>query len=544
MTLQTQFLCFILSLIIGIIAPIVAQDTVRFYHHNGAVSSEGILTNGEPDGVWMSYSPQGVLVSTATWKNGVLDGLSTFYIACGDNAKFYNTCGDSATFYTVHGDSAKIVCKQSAINYKNGVKDGLSIYYNGNGCMEESYENGVKQGISRIYQNGVLIKETPYDKNLENGLEKTYTSARITTLTTYRKGLITHRENINRLDAQNQKQGAWKTFYSNNNINTEITYKNNLKNGYYKEYDTSGNLILLEKYENDTLVKDAPELVQMDVRTEYYANGSVKLKVGYKNNKPEGIMRVYDSVTGKITQGIIFKDGKQVGSGIIDDRGFIQGNWSDVYPNGMPKNKGKYINGRRSGHWLFYDPLGKVMQEGDYKNGKETDEWLWYFSNGNVRLRQNYENGLLNGLSEEYSDSGRIMARGQYVDGLEEGEWQYFTAGTSAVADGKSDYSNGERMTGKYVNGERTGEWRHYWLGKGSKLSFKGTFRDGYPNGRQTFYWESGVIRAEEFYQMGKRTGVWTKYDESGTPIVRVKYDKNEEESHYNGKKTLPKGAD
>jgi antitoxin component YwqK of YwqJK toxin-antitoxin module len=509
---------------------VTAQDTIRFYHPDSTVSSEGVLVNGEPDGVWTTYSPQGKLVSRATWTKGVLNGKSIFY----------DTNGTPT----------------SEIYYKDGQKNGRSIYYNGGERIEERYRDGVKQGIRREYRNNILTRETPYSKGQEHGLEKVYTinattsdgsviadetPSRITALITYRRGLITSRETINRLDAQNRRQGVWKTLYPNNITQTEITYKNNLRNGYYKEYDTSGNLILLEKYENDTLVEDAPELVQIDVHTEYYANGNVKLKVGYKNNKPEGIMRVYDSVSGKITQGIIFKDGKQVGSGIIDDRGLIQGNWNDVYPNGAPRNKGRYSNGRRIGHWLFYDPLGKVIQEGDYKNGKESGEWLWYFPDGSVRLKQNYENGVLNGPSEEYSDSGRIIAKGQYLDGLEEGEWQFFTAGAPISNKIKGDSKSGERIIGKYVNGERSGEWRHYWLGKGGKLSFKGTFRDGYPDGRQIYYHESGIIRVEEFYRMGKRVGTWTTYDENGVPIVRIKYDRNEEEDRYNGKRTLPK---
>ena len=507
----------LLSVLITAVNRSAAQDTARFYHSNGVVSSKGILINGEPDGVWETYGQDGVLVSRATWANGVLNGLSVFY---------------------------KDSMPAAEINYKNGQKDGLSTYYNGNERVEELYENGLKQGSRNVYQNNILIKETPFVKDLENGLEKIYnadTSVQAQrnnpiTLVTYRKGLVTQRESINRLNAENQKQGIWKTLHPNNNINIEITYKNGLKNGYYKEYDTSGNLILLEKYENDTLVKDAPELAQIDIHTEYYSNGNIKFKVGYKNGKPEGIMRVYDSASGKVTKSIIFKEGRQTGSGIIDDRGFIQGSWSDVYPDGTPKDKGKYVNGRRSGRWIFYDPLGKVMQEGDYKNGKEDGEWQWYFPDGSVRLRQNYENGLLNGLSEEYSDSGKIVARGQYVDGLEEGEWQYFTDGQAS-----DNKKGGERIIGKYANGERTGEWRHYWTGKGNKLSFKGTFRDGYPNGRQTYYWETGIIRAEEFYRMGKRVGTWTTYDESGTPEVRIKYDRDEEEESYNGRKTLHK---
>ncbi|MDR1974126.1 MAG: hypothetical protein LBQ31_05570 [Bacteroidales bacterium] len=255
-------------------------------------------------------------------------------------------------------------------------------------------------------------------------------------------------------------------------------------------------------------------------------------------------MRIYDSISGKIIKGLIFKDGKQTGSGIIDDAGFIQGEWSDVYPNGISKNKGRYNKGRRTGHWLFYDPNGNVMQEGDYKNGKEEGTWTWYFPDGSVRLEQNYESGLLNGLSVEYSDSGQVVAKGEYVDGLEEGEWQYLLKGESDPDGRENEHTKnkhiaGERMKGKYSAGERTGEWRHYWTGKGNKMSFKGTFRDGYPHGRHIYYWETGIIRAEEFYRMGKRVGTWTTYDETGTPIVRIKYDKDEEEERYNNRKTL-----
>ncbi len=495
---------------------LAAQDTTYFRHSNGAVSSKGILINGQPNGLWTNYDQNGNLISTAEWKNGELNGTSTFYAPTGE--------------------------KTSEIRYRNGQKNGTSTYYGTNGeVIREPYRNGVRQGRRRTYRNDTLIKETPYSNDIENGLEKEYSSPpyRITTLTTYRRGLITSRERINVINSKKQKQGLWKTLYPNNITHTETTYKNDLIDGYHKEYDTLGNLILLEKYENGKLVQDAPELAQIDIHTEYYANGNVKLKVGYKNGKPEGIMRIYDSITGKIKNGIIFKDGKQTGSGVIDDRGYIQGNWSDVYPNGAPKNKGKYVNGRRSGHWIFYDPHGKVMQEGNYRGGKEEGEWLWYFSDGNVRVRQNYENGLLNGLSEEYSDSGVITAKGRYVDGLEEGEWEYFLEGDSSANSSTNGKATGERMKGKYAAGERTGEWRYYWASKGKKMSFKGSFRDGLPDGKQIHYWENGVIRAEEFYRMGKRVGTWTKFDETGTPIVRIKHDKNEEEDRYNGVRTI-----
>ncbi|MDR0763819.1 MAG: hypothetical protein LBF01_04920 [Bacteroidales bacterium] len=219
---------FMLFALTAITTPAAAQDTTRFHHPNGAISSEGVLIDGEPDGVWTSYDRQGKLISRATWSGGVLNGISTFYK------------NDAPT---------------SEINYKYGQRNGLSTYYNGNERIEEPYENGLRQGVRRVYRNDILAMETPFVKDLENGLEKIYsvdTSLQAQrgnpiTLTTYRKGLVTHRENINRLDAQNRKQGVWKILYPNDIVNIEVTYRNGLRKGYYKEYDTSGYLILLEK---------------------------------------------------------------------------------------------------------------------------------------------------------------------------------------------------------------------------------------------------------------------------------------------------------
>ena len=43
---------------------------------------------------------------------------------------------------------------------------------------------------------------------------------------------------------------------------------------------------------------------------------------------------------------------------------------------------------------------------------------------------------------------------------------------------------------------------------------------------------------------MGRRVGRWTKYDESGEILVRVQYNRGEEEVKYNGKRTLTRAEE
>ena len=142
---------------------------------------------------------------------------------------------------------------------------------------------------------------------------------------------------------------------------------------------------------------------------------------------------------------------------------------------------------------------------------------------------QEYYRGKLDGESVEYDDSARVLAKGRYEEGLEEGRWTYFR--------------NGEFMEGSFRMGERDGIWKTYWNinGKKGKLSFQGRYTGGMPDGQHRYFNEEGVLEEEGYYRLGKRIGAWIRYDSDGQPSVRVRYDENEEEIRYNGKRTLTK---
>jgi len=61
--------------------------------------------------------------------------------------------------------------------YQDGVRNGISREYGEDGTLlaEENYEHGKKNGISRVYYgDGTLRMETHYQDGLKNGLETTY----------------------------------------------------------------------------------------------------------------------------------------------------------------------------------------------------------------------------------------------------------------------------------------------------------------------------------------------------------------------------------
>lgn len=484
----------------------LAEDSLvakQYFHPNGKVSSEGYLKDGKPEGYWKSYDNQGALVSEGNRQNYLLDGSWKFY----KNGKLSST-----------------------ISYKSGEKQGKSTYYHSTEIIEEYYENNILEGVKKIYDTSYtrLLKWTPYHKGMEHGLEKEYNSLGILSfITLYKNGFIVYRERINKIDKNGFKQGVWKEFHPNDVLFWEVNYLNNQKHGYYKEYDTSSNIVKIEKYQYGELQEEAPELEPIEMKEEYYANGNLKISVPYKNGKPEGICRYFDSITGKVIKGVLFKNGEIVGGGIIDEYGYFQDEWIEYYPDGKVKSKGKFRRGKKHGVWKYYYANGQIEQEGSYKNGGLEGGWVWYFEDGRPRLEQEYLNGKLDGPNTEYDEKGRIVAKGEYVEGEEQGKWLYL--------------QGREKIEGTYQNGQKRGIWKYYWDENSKKLSFSGNYIDDLPHGKHVQYYENGRPKLESYFMMGKQTGTWKKYNEDGELEVKITYNKDEEEERYDWVRTGPK---
>jgi antitoxin component YwqK of YwqJK toxin-antitoxin module len=491
-----KFLFPVLILFLSATLMAQADDFVftQFKHRNGVVSSEGYLRKGKPDGYWKTYNEQGQLISEGNRKNFLLDSVWKFY----NNEQL-----------------------ASEITYKAGKREGFSTTYTADEIIVTPYTADLILGTREVfYKSGAVKQCTPFDKGVEQGLEFDFAEdGVITGITEYRKGFIVNRQRINRRDKNGWKQGVWKFFYPDLIVQMEGAYLNDKKNGYFKYYDTLGNLTNVEKYTNDELEKDAEEISNVEVKTEYYSNGTPKLTATYKNGQLEGVAREYDE-EGKIVKGVVFKEGKPVASGIVDDRGLFQNQWKEFYPNGTVKAEGRYRNGKRVGKWQFYFPTGELEQEGNFNNnGEYNGEWIWYHLNGEQHIVQNYVDGLEDGHFAEFLDDGEtLVAEGEYIEGERHGDW-FINTGL-------------ERTEGRYKNGERHGKWRTFYTNEKNKVSFEGSYIDGFPNGKHVYYQENGKILEEGSYTMGKLNGVWKKYDEKGQIYVTITY-KNDDEIKY-----------
>jgi antitoxin component YwqK of YwqJK toxin-antitoxin module len=478
---------------------IIPNGYNRFFHPNGIISSEGLMREGKPDGYWKTYWETGILKAEGNRKNFELDSIWSFY-----------------------DESGKTTLQ---ISYLNGKKEGIRRTFRENELVEENFSNDVKQGLTITYfPDGKIMRTVNFENGLENGLAKEYLpDGTVITLIEYRRGFVVDRENINRRDKNRLKQGRWKFFYPDGKVKTEGIYRDDKRNGYFKEYDEKGMLTDVGKYVNDVRQEEAPELVKLDVRTDYYPTGKVKTVASYKGNTPEGIRRDY-AENGQVISAFTYRNGKIVGEGIIDDEGIKDGPWKEFYNDGQLLSEGSYRNGKRIGKWRFYHPNGNLEQEGNYNNqGNADGAWNWFYDDNSLLREETYLNGKSDGIFTEYDETGKIIIQGEYMDGLEEGLWKYLLGD--------------HREEGTYRGGMRNGEWKYFF--DDGKLAFQGSFIDDNPNGRHIWFWPDGKKKDEGEYINGMKTGDWIQYNNDGSIFLVISY-QNGIEKKYDGVKIKP----
>lgn len=488
-----------------------AQDSitngyVKLKFDNGVVSSEGTMREGLPDGYWKSYSKKGILISEGNRKDFLLDSLWKFY---SDNGEL-----------------------TMSITYSKGKKNGIKTTFSNDFTIIEEFKENIKIGFEKHFdKNNHLIKIIPFVNGLEEGLAKEFNKEGIIILLTeYSKGYILKREFINRVDASGFKQGLWKYFYDNDVLKIEVSYVNNKKHGIYKEFSPEGNLLKIEKYENDQLIVDAVETRKMDMRIDYYKNGSPKIMGTYYNGIAEGVRREFNE-KGQVIQSYIMKSGFIIGKGIMDENGMKQGIWEEYYDETYAKpnekilrSKGKYKNSKPVGDWKYFMLNGNIEIEGSYDaTGKKEGEWIWYYPNGKILIKDNYLDGKKEGSYVEYDENNNIIAKGNFIEDQEDGYWIRLN----------KDFTE----TGKYIDGKREGKWKGFY--KNDNPTYECSFVDNNYNGSYVTYWENGRMKEQGNYQFGLRNGTWRQFDSLGNLFLMVTYKKGIE-VRYEGVKIEP----
>lgn len=473
----------------------------QFFYPNGVISSEGYIRDGKPDGYWISYYVTGVKKSEGKRTSFLLDSTWVFYDNAGDTLEKITYLLGRKNGYS--------------FQYRKDAYYGLYVY------IQELFAGDQKEGLAYVYYPDGSVKQTiPYNQGKKEGLSKEYDrEGNIITLYEYSNDFMINRQLINRTDNSGLKQGEWRDFHDNGAVSREMTYKDDLLHGFYREFNRMGHLIASMLYENGRLIEgETGESSDIEIVNRYNDDGQLIYSGPYRNDIPVGIHREYDN-DGDILNAKIYSDkGVMLSEGIIDIEGNRNGGWKDFYEDESLKAEGQYTANRRSGNWSFYNRSGRVIQTGVYNNGRVDGLWRWYYDDGSVLREEEYYLGLRDGLYTEYSIEGEIIATGEYADGERNGFWR-FSAGDITEE-------------GNYIFGLRDGMWRAYY--NDGQIRFRGSYVQGNPDGIHLIYHSNGRLMEERYYQNGLKERTWKRFTEEGIQIIAVSY-RRDTETAING---------
>lgn len=226
------------------------------------------------------------------------------------------------------------------------------------------------------------------------------------------------------------KEGAY-TKLLNNIIIIKGQHINNLREGEWKHFYKEGNVNFKGHYVND---KQEGEWLY------YYPDGALSAKVYFKNGLPEGEWTGY------------YKSGERAST--------------YFYKNGFPTRSIIYATNGKVMEENTYDAEGEVKTYTEYnEDGLALKKYEYkgkllityqVFSNKGHKYPNEITEG--NGVWENYTDNGRKLGEVNYKDGLKHGKATRWWS--NAIL----------RTEGMYENGEKTGQWEYYSK-EGIKLS-------------------------------------------------------------------------
>lgn len=152
----------------------------------------------------------------------------------------------------------------------------------------------------------------------------------------------------------------------------EVDKKSNLKNGTYRLYDQSNNLVEESQYVNDQINGS---------RTLFYKSGAIESIEQYVNGNFEGTFK------GFYEDGVLQQEGNYT-------NGQMVGKWSSYYENGKLKEVVTFKDNEENGPFIEYYENGVTKAEGSYLNGDNEHGGLVLFKeDGSVERKMNCVEG-------------------------------------------------------------------------------------------------------------------------------------------------------
>ncbi len=283
--------------------------------------------------------------------------------------------------------------------------------------------------------------------------------------------------------------GMWKS-YDNNVLVSEGAYKEGYPDGTFKEYYSDKKLKSQKTFAAGKINGKA---------ITYYPDGKIETEKEFKKGVENGIDRRY-SESGKITSDDRYADGKQTGKSVRQitsnagdyvltanyKDGKLDGDYSEIFTDGMVKAKGRYVDGKKRGQWEYNRADGNKQPTEVYDNTGDMIKKTTYFTTGKVEIEREMKDGKNNGVTRRYDNEGNLRSEINYKNGREDGKSVIFYLSNEDNYKATSYYTNGK------LNGDYSEEYEN------GKPKAKGTYTNGSKTGKWIYYNKDGSVKREE----------------------------------------------
>ncbi|MCF8427345.1 MAG: hypothetical protein K9H61_09560 [Bacteroidia bacterium] len=478
------------------------------YHENGKISSVQTYQNFLPNGIWLKYSQEGILIEQKAFENGQLSNPDITYHS---NGKVYQI--NPRQFFNIDGRDTSLIHglvqtyyangnKQQEINYVRGKQYGLYKQFFDNGNVgRELYFFGAsdRYAVLKEYNSdGVLLKEGTYSKEPNDS-------------TKFKKLIYAiYAENGNLLYRLNQKDamanGVFEAYYENGNLKAEgFIFKR--RNSDYFSVEDVGNAWQAIYYPNGGL---RYEILSIDnfrhgQYVEWFPDGSLK-----RFNNPTGL-DVQWLQNGELMMALVYNSNNNLIRDTVLDSRYLK----DLYESlrTAPTRQLKILKQSNGLQTSYYAP-GKKRFETNLNNGNFENYFLAYTFSGDTLAYLELQDGLLHGYYLVKNANGTYFLQGNYEQGKEVGEWKQYSR--KGLPRAFFEYDKNGMGHKPY-----TYEFTFYESGViESEVHFKEGKRDGWLIG----YHPNGRVRDSAFYKLDTLWGTIVSYSEDGKPYRRSTY--------------------
>lgn len=281
-------------------------------------------------------------------------------------------------------------------NYERGVQTGTHVVYTKSGDreIEETLDNGKKNGPYKRYSGNKIIEEGNYVNNEKEGVWTTLNSS----------------EKITQNYSKGKLNGASKKY--NNDVLVETgQFMNGLMTGVWKFYYLNGKI----KGEGSFTNGDGGDLGSTGIPKNgrdgkwvlYYENGNKEQEFNYQSGLLEGVViRYHDN--GNVSTRCNYINGKP------------EGECFHFYNGGQKQYNILYLNGAKEGVFTEYFENGKIKRTGQHKNNKFHGSFKNYSDNGNLILEYEMKEGVSEfegNIQIEYNENGEFSRKFKYNNG-------------------------------------------------------------------------------------------------------------------------------